>query len=251
MLFDVSLLAVAENKEVRIDEPGEADDSDLEDAAEVDFKFSSSTEPLETGALTLSSMPETQWKNILHLDVIKERNKPIAAKSTRRKAPFFLPSATDMNAVQKSRFVAEPEPKSQIISLTEKPNGGDLCHIFVDLLRSQQWDKALEHLMKQTASGTHLCWSEIGLLAGGDDEDLTFALHFFKHHMDKNHHADLVQTYLSLFLSFHGDVLREGVGDQEVDELLKKQRETWNKADLQCQKILCFLKMLTQTLAQW
>jgi len=252
MLFDVCLQAIGENKEIAIDEPGEADDSDLEDAAEIDFKFSSSAEPLEPGALTLSSMPETQWKNILHLDTIKERNKPIAAKSERRKAPFFLPSATIDGAVQKQIFVAEPESKSQILPLKSALDGADtLDLIFVRMLKSKDFDGALAHLLKQTPSGAHLCWSEMGSIAGGDDEDLICSLEFFKYHMDKKHHADVIQTYLNLFLQFHGDILREGVGQEDLDDILKQQRLIWNKVDTQCQKIMCFLKILTQTQAQW
>jgi len=245
MLFDVALVALAENKEVCIDEPGEEDLDSDDEVAEINFSFSSCSEPLE-GALTLSSMPETQWKNILHLDTIKERNKPIAAKATRKHAPFFLPTAVAQDNVQKSTFVALPEDdeESRILHFsksTELP--------FVQLLRDEKYDEALGYVMKQTASGAHLCWSEIGQLAGGDDEDLNFAVEFFHHHLDKNHHADLMQTYLNLFLKFHADILRQG--GCKVDELLAKQKSAWNGIDLQCQKISCFLKMLTQTQAQW
>eukprot|EP00397_Hematodinium_sp_SG-2012_P016346 GEMP01016675.1.p1 GENE.GEMP01016675.1~~GEMP01016675.1.p1 ORF type:complete len:922 (+),score=204.55 GEMP01016675.1:2-2767(+) len=258
MLFDVSLLALAENKEVAIDEPCEAnEDSDVEeDAGEINFSFSSSAEPLEPGALTLSTMPETQWKHMLHLDAIKERNRPIAAHTTRKKAPFFLPTAVQLGNVQKNTFVALPEDGASRIMHFAGPahgsgkKGGDDLPL-VRLLREAKYEDALVHVMAQTASGAHLCWSEMGEAAGGDNEDLTCAAQFFKYHMNKNHHADLLQTYLNLFIKFHGDVLRQGMLSEDIAELLAKQKAAWNKVDLQCQKILCFLKMITQTQAQW
>ncbi|KAJ9235602.1 hypothetical protein DTO271D3_2606 [Paecilomyces variotii] len=51
-----------------------------------------SFEQLSQEMMTLSVVPRSRWQTLLHLDVIKERNKPKEAPKAPEKAPFFLPS---------------------------------------------------------------------------------------------------------------------------------------------------------------
>lgn len=51
-----------------------------------------SLEQLNEDMMTLSLVPKSQWKTLLHLDLIKERNKPKEAPKLPEKAPFFLPA---------------------------------------------------------------------------------------------------------------------------------------------------------------
>ncbi len=44
--------------------------------------------------VTLANLPEARWQNLLHLDVIKARNKPKVAPEKPKNAPFFLPTIT-------------------------------------------------------------------------------------------------------------------------------------------------------------
>lgn len=47
-------------------------------------------EQLSDKMLTLSLVPRTRWQTLLHLDIIKQRNKPEKAPTKPEKAPFFL-----------------------------------------------------------------------------------------------------------------------------------------------------------------
>jgi len=44
----------------------------------------------EQGLITLSGLPPAHWKNLFHLELVKERNKPIEAPQKPPQAPFFL-----------------------------------------------------------------------------------------------------------------------------------------------------------------
>lgn len=48
--------------------------------------------------VTLSLVPKAQWQTLLHLDLVRERNKPIEPPKAPEKAPFFLPSLQDAPA---------------------------------------------------------------------------------------------------------------------------------------------------------
>jgi U3 small nucleolar RNA-associated protein 21 len=67
-------------------ELSEEDDDDLPHAPEP------STDDLSQSLLSLSLLPRSQWQNLLHLDLIRTRNKPTEAPKKPEKAPFFLPS---------------------------------------------------------------------------------------------------------------------------------------------------------------
>lgn len=47
---------------------------------------------LSADMMTLSLVPKSRWQTLLHLDLIKRRNKPTEAPKAPEKAPFFLPS---------------------------------------------------------------------------------------------------------------------------------------------------------------
>lgn len=48
--------------------------------------------PLTPSLVTLSLLPRTQWENLMHLEVIKARSKPVAPPKKPEAAPFFLPT---------------------------------------------------------------------------------------------------------------------------------------------------------------
>ena len=46
--------------------------------------------PKKAGLVTLSGLPAAHWKNLFHLELVKERNKPTEAPKKAPEAPFFL-----------------------------------------------------------------------------------------------------------------------------------------------------------------
>merc|ERR1712107_755670 len=113
-------------------------------------------------------------------------------------------------------------------------------------------DGALAFLKAQTASGVHLAIEELGPLAMGAEGELRAGLEFFAHHLKKAHYADELQAFLTLFLQAHGEELAR---DKELRslcaDLCRLQERRWRALDTQCQKVRCFLGMLTHTQSQW
>ncbi|CAK9109549.1 WD repeat-containing protein 36 (T-cell activation WD repeat-containing protein) (TA-WDRP) [Durusdinium trenchii] len=79
----------------REDDADDNDDSDDEDAAETvpDTDFA--------GEICLSGDTVSKWSTLAHLDLIKQRNKPIEPPKKPEKAPFFLPTSQSVNPVFK------------------------------------------------------------------------------------------------------------------------------------------------------
>ncbi len=48
--------------------------------------------PLAPRLATLSALPRTQWHNLVHLDAIRDRSRPVQPPKKPEAAPFFLPT---------------------------------------------------------------------------------------------------------------------------------------------------------------
>ena len=77
--------------------------------------------PKHDGLITMSGLPPAHWKNLFHLELVKERNKPLEAPKKPPSAPFFLqwrggepieglnqvePKTTDNEQHEKEEWVA-------------------------------------------------------------------------------------------------------------------------------------------------
>lgn len=79
-----------------------------------------SLDQLSADMMTLSLVPKSRWQTLLHLDLIKKRNKPTEAPKVPEKAPFFLPSLNGSKTPgQEALGTAngEDESKSRITKL--------------------------------------------------------------------------------------------------------------------------------------
>lgn len=88
----------------------EDDSSDTQDAAPALM-----IDQLSADMLTLSMVPKSRWQTLLHLDLIKARNKPTEAPKLPEKAPFFLPSLE-----KPAPLLSVPEEEKSSSSLAER-----------------------------------------------------------------------------------------------------------------------------------
>lgn len=76
---------------------------------------------LNADMMTLSLVPKSRWQTLLHLDLIKQRNKPTEAPKLPEKAPFFLPSLNQNKPGDQAALAAttkeENEAQSRITKL--------------------------------------------------------------------------------------------------------------------------------------
>ena len=65
--------------------------------------------PVAPAMITMSMLPRSQWLGMIHIDNIKTRNKPIEPPKKPEAAPFFLPTATGVNAGRDPVFISEED----------------------------------------------------------------------------------------------------------------------------------------------
>ena len=82
-----------ENRQNIVSLPDEDDNTiDKEEELGASDTPAPTVDQLSSDLQTLSLVPKSRWQTLLHLDLIKQRNKPIEPPKQPEKAPFFLPS---------------------------------------------------------------------------------------------------------------------------------------------------------------
>ncbi|XP_045897603.1 WD repeat-containing protein 36-like [Micropterus dolomieu] len=91
-----------------------------------------SAEQLGAELVTLSLLPESRWKSLLHLDNIKRRNKPATPPGAPAAAPFFLPTLPGLTPRFKAPTPTEQETQVQQLLLLPVSS----CRLNVSLFTS-------------------------------------------------------------------------------------------------------------------
>ncbi|CAH0048688.1 unnamed protein product [Clonostachys solani] len=162
-------------------------------------------EQLSSELTTLSLVPKARWQTLLHLDLIKARNKPSEAPKLPEKAPFFLTSgASDANAQAKSEDLS----KSRITKLDKER----FEELFTTKLRAGaaagNYDEFVEHLKSLSPSSADL---ELRSLSVGNGDDASNELlHFIRAltaRLQIRRDYELNQVWMTVFLRLHSDLV--------------------------------------------
>lgn len=213
----VAPTASGENGQGLIDaafEEEQAEDSQLM------IDSSSTSEQLSRDLESLSLVPKSRWQTLLHLDVIRLRNKPKEPPKPPEKAPFFLPSLESSKpaqalAIQTDNPKISAAEKSRILKLDRKSTES----AFTTLLRAAAEDDYfapfIDHLKGLPPSAADI---EIRSLNPAELVPFVNALTW---RLQGKRDYELVQAWMSVFLRLHGEHV---AGDAALVEALKRWR---------------------------
>jgi U3 small nucleolar RNA-associated protein 21 len=185
---------------------------------------------LSTKITTLSLVPKSRWQTLLHLDVIRARNKPKEAPKAPEKAPFFLPSV-GQNQVQgaDSNVLAslDQDPKSRISSsaLASRSSAAaatdSFTHHLAHAIDTAEYTPLLSFLSSLPPSAADLAIRTLNTTE--PYTELRTFIQALTARLGERRDYELVQAWMSVFLRLHGDVVvREA---DLVGELKKWQEE--------------------------
>lgn len=104
---------------VELEAAGDARDAIAEPELQRTYTSPPQLESEHGPLLTLSTMPRARWISLLHLDTMRQRNKPTEAPKKPEKAPFFLDAAPV--AAQGGGEAAQEEPRAPLSHRTHLP----------------------------------------------------------------------------------------------------------------------------------
>ncbi|KAM4528147.1 WD repeat-containing protein 36 [Odontesthes bonariensis] len=200
-----------------------------------------SAEQLGAELVTLSLLPESRWKSLLHLDDIKRRNKPVAPPTAPPTAPFFLPTVPGLTP----RFTlptAKQDPQSKVLAcdwLTQRSEFGSALE---SALRSGSFDRPLR-LLKDC--GPAALSVELASLTseGGGASSLLFAfIQMIDSMLVGGRDFDLAHAYLALFLKLHLRALSQDAAAMATLLRLSSRLEAgWAELRASFNQSLCLL----------
>ena len=181
-----------------------------------------SLDQLSRDIMTLSLVPKSRWQTLLHLDVIRQRNKPKEPPKAPEKAPFFLPSLENAQQARSSHQEATHITAAER-SRISRMDRGDTEKSFTTLLRAcangSDYGALAEHLKTLSPSAADI---EIRSLnaQGSSNELVSFVAALTSRLKDKVDY-ELVQAWMSVFLRIHGETVAQ---DPDLVEVLKQWR---------------------------
>ncbi|KAG1680276.1 WD repeat-containing protein 36 [Nymphon striatum] len=202
-----------------------------------------SPEQLSDELVTLSKLPESRWKNILNLDIIKKRNKPKVLPKKPESAPFFIPTIPDLD------FKFDLSTKdTKIIDDTKIDSLVPLSSFQKKLVACNNPDEYSVLLNELKEKGLSTIAIEIKTLSpdgGGSVILLQKFMILLKFSLETRQNFEVVAAYLGLFLQDHADVLSEN--DQlttSLKDLLETQKKIWHGLEGKLSEILCIVNYL-------
>uniref|UniRef100_A0A452UMM3 WD repeat domain 36 n=1 Tax=Ursus maritimus TaxID=29073 RepID=A0A452UMM3_URSMA len=196
-----------------------------------------SPEQLNEQLVTLSLLPESRWKNLLNLDVIKKKNKPKEPPKVPKSAPFFIPTVPGLVP----RYAA-PEQNN------------DPHQVRTTLERSKYigyvlYEAALNLLKELGPSGIETELRSLCPDCGGSVEVMQSFLKMIGMMLDRKRDFELAQAYLALFLKLHLKMLpSEPVLLEEMTKLSSQVEENWIHLQSLFNQSMCILNYIKSAL---
>ncbi|KAI1210959.1 WD domain-containing protein [Annulohypoxylon truncatum] len=167
---------------------------------------------LSADMMTLSLVPRSRWQTLLHLDLIKQRNKPKEAPKAPEKAPFFLPSAT--NAGSSNLDVTESKTdqdrsQSRITRFDHNRSEQAFASKLQAGASTDNFDEFIEHLKSLSPATADL---ELRSLVVGDSDESNELLQFIRAMTSRlvaRRDYELTQAWMAVFLRLHFDLILE------------------------------------------
>lgn len=220
---------------------------DAEEAADEMIEYDS-PEQLEEQLVTLSSLPESRWKNLLNLDVIKKRNKPKEPPKVPKSAPFFIPTIPGLVP----RFAAtelENTQQSKVVNLGILAQKSGFYIQLEEAVSNLTYDSPVKTLKEMGPSSID---SELRSLApdyGGSVKVMQSFLRMVGAMLDSNRDFELAQAYLALFLKLHlRTISSEPTLLDELSKLSSKLETTWTHLQTLFNQSLCVLNYMKSAL---
>ncbi|KAJ5296556.1 uncharacterized protein N7443_007449 [Penicillium atrosanguineum] len=180
------------------------------------------TDQLRQDMVTLSLVPKSRWQALLHLDSIRERNRPKEAPKAPEKAPFFLPSLLGTNDAQSAS--ATTTEAAELGSLTQgmeaersrvsKLQAGGLSSSESPITRLLQsghrlgnYDPLIEHLKSLPPARADLEIRSLDPRVRSGFSELSGFVNALTMRLKLRRDFELVNAWMAVFLKIHADTV--------------------------------------------
>ncbi|XP_053150733.1 WD repeat-containing protein 36 isoform X2 [Hemicordylus capensis] len=225
-----------------VDVTGEEETS--EDMIEYD-----SPEQLGDALVTLSILPESRWKNLLNLDIIKQKNKPKEPPKVPKTAPFFIPTIPGLVPRYASIEQESDRQQSKVLNLGVLAQKSEFFKQLEEALSSNNYKSPLNILKEMGPSNIETELRGLSPEGGGSIKVMQSFLRMIEAMLNTKCDFELAQAYLALFLKLHLNILSsEPALLAEVSRLSPQLEEIWIHLQTLFNQSLCILNYMKTAL---
>ncbi|KAF9885124.1 hypothetical protein FE257_000701 [Aspergillus nanangensis] len=198
-----------------------------------------SPEQLSRDMVTLSVVPKSKWQTLLHLDLIKERNRPKEAPKAPEKAPFFLPTAPEKNSAENATadllMDVTASERSRIAKLQNGMNNRASLSQFGVLLESGRlscdFTPFIDHLKSLSPAKADLEIRSLDPRTQEGYSELVDFINALSSRLSKKMDFELTNAWMAVFLKVHSDTIA-GCSDPDMEggDVLKEALSAWGQA---------------------
>ncbi|XP_034534240.1 WD repeat-containing protein 36 [Notolabrus celidotus] len=219
-----------------------ADQSEEEvTSQEMDDEYKSA-EQLGAELVTLSLLPESRWKSLLHLDLIKRRNKPVAPPAAPPAAPFFLPTLPGLTPRFVSPMATEQEGQSKVLDWGVLAQRSEVSCALESSLQSGCFDRPLRLLKDCGPAALSVELSCLTSEGGGVSSLLLAFINMIDRMLASGRDFDLAHAYLALFLKLHlRSLSQDPVAMEALLRLSSRLEAGWAELQASFNQSLCLL----------
>lgn len=228
--------------------PSKDDEEEVLEAESSEMDEYMSPVQLDEQLVTLSLLPDSRWKNLLHLDIIKKRNKPKEPPKVPKAAPFFIPTIPGL-VPQFALPDTSSEKQSKVFNIGVLAQKSNFYLQLEEALDSNLYEAAVRHLKELGPSAIDTELRGLAPDMGGDVSVMQSFLRMISSMLKLKQDFDLAQAYLALFLKLHLRLIAEQpVLMQETEKVLDLLEGTWTSVQTLLNKNMCLLSYIKSAL---
>lgn len=230
-----------------------ASDSEAEGQAYLDAGADGAPLPLAPQLATLSALPRTQWHNLIHLDAIRDRSRPLQPPSKPEAAPFFLPTVAGLAGRPIFDTEADQQPKSKVLSgpTSAGLQGSEFTRTLAACAKAGDFTSISSLLREMTPAAVDAELRSMELLEGCDPEEilqLGHLLAFLDDEVVRGTSYEFAQALLQATLQIHGEaIMQHDELRRQASRIEKHLRLSWSKVDRMVESVRCMLGLLSST----
>ncbi|XP_003223040.1 WD repeat-containing protein 36 [Anolis carolinensis] len=204
-----------------------------------------SPDQLGEALVTLSTLPESRWKNLLNLDIIKQKNKPKEPPKVPKSAPFFIPTIPGLVPKYASVEHENDGQQSKIVDLGVLAQKSEFHIQLEETLVNNNYNSPISILKGLGPSNIETELRGLAPEGGGSIEVMQSFLRMIEAMLNTKCDFELAQAYLALFLKLHFKILSsEPTLLAEISRLSPQLEETRIHLQTLFNQSLCILNYI-------
>ncbi|XP_071953801.1 WD repeat-containing protein 36-like [Antedon mediterranea] len=221
----------------------ESDNEEIKDVYEFDGNFKS-PDQISSELVTLSLLPQSRWKSLTNLELIRKRNKPKEPPKLAQ-VPFFLPTLPGLELKFATSELKDSSEASRILQIDALAETSELCNYLSRAEETRDYMPVLLFMKELGPSAIDTQIRSLSPIGGGSVHMMIYFIQFLNSELSSKQDYQLVQAYLGLFLKIHGELLtKDSDLTGELETLQRIQTTAWKELNKKFNQSACIVNYL-------